>query len=222
MRKRLFAAALLVTLTLPLQCGAESRCEQVLRDLGERYGGLPGLSLEYRREVLRGASSTAGEETIQDIAEGRLYFKPPHFIKLHQIRPVEEHLITEGKNVWWYIPDKNKVERYPASFFGKQLSLLSEILRGFSESSESFRCDALTQEAGTVLILKPDPPWKDVEHIMIEVNHLHTIRSISIRNHLGSTTRFVFDEMQVIDAFDEDFFRFSPPEGVRIEDQGHH
>ncbi len=222
MKKRLFAAAVLFALTLPLQCGAESRCEQVLRDLGEIYGGLPGLSLEYRREVLSGASSTVGEEPVQDVAEGQLYFKPPHFIKFHQLRPMEEHLITDGKNVWWYIPDKNKVERYPASFFGKQLSFLSEILQGFSKGSESFRCDASTQEAGTVLILKPDPPWKDVEHIMIEVNHQHAIRSISIRNHLGSTTRFVFDEMQVIDAFDEDFFKFSPPEGVRIEDQGHH
>jgi chaperone LolA len=222
MKKRLFATALVVALALPLQCNAESLCEQVLRELAERYGGLPGMSLKYCREVIGGASSTDGGETIQDIAEGRLYFKPPHFIKLHQLRPMEEHLITEGKNVWWYIPDKNKVERYPASFFGKQLSLLSEILQGFPEGSESFRCDASTQGAGTVLILKPDPPWKDVEHIMIKVNHQHAIRSISIRNHLGSTTRFVFDEMQVIEAFDEDFFKFSPPEGVRIEDQGHH
>lgn len=221
MKKRLFfGAAILVFLTFPLQCHAVSSCEQALRDLGKHYGDLPGLSLEYRREVISGASSTSGGGTIQDIAEGRLYFKPPHFIKLHQLRPGEEHLITEGKNVWWYIPDKKKLERYPASFFGKQLSLLSELLQGFSEGSESFRCDAASGECGTVLILKPDPPWKDVEHIMIELNNLNAIRSISIRNHLGSTTRFVFGEMQVIEAFDEDFFK--PPDGVRIEDQGHH
>jgi outer membrane lipoprotein-sorting protein len=222
MKKRFFATALVIILSLPLQCRAASICEQVLQDLGKRYGGLPGLSLEYRREVISGGSSTDGDKTIQDVAVGRLYFKPPHFIKLLQLQPREEHLITEGKNVWWHIPDKNKIERYPVSFFGRQLKLLSEILQGFPEGSESFHCDASPRESGTVLILKPDPPWKDVDHLMIEVSPLHAIRSINIRSHLGSTTRFVFDDMQVIETYDEDFFEFTPPEGVRIEDQGQH
>jgi chaperone LolA len=222
MKKRFIAIALVVLLTLPFQCNAASTCEQVLRELGERYGGLPGLSMEYRREVITAGSSTGGGKTVQDIAEGRLYFKPPHYIKLVQVTPMEEQLITEGRNVWWYIPEKNKTERYPASFFGKQLDLLSEILQGFPEGSESFRCEASQRESGTLLTLKPDPPWKDVQHIMIELNPQQAIRSISIRNHLGSATRFVFSEMQVIEAFDEAFFEFSPPEGVRIEDQGHH
>jgi len=222
MKKRFCAVAVWALLCLPFQCGAASTCEQVLRDMGERYGGLPGLSLEYRREVISGGSSTAGGKTVQDVAEGHLYFKPPHFIKLVQLKPLEEQLITEGKNVWWYIPEKNKVERYPASFFESQLGLLAEILQGFSEGSENFRCDASPYESGTMLLLKPDPPWKEVQHIMLEVNRQHAIKSISIRNHLGSATRFVFNEMQVIASFDEGFFEFSPPDGVRIEDQGQH
>ncbi|HDR15850.1 MAG TPA: outer membrane lipoprotein carrier protein LolA [Desulfobacteraceae bacterium] len=224
MKRPLFAAAFwcMLSISIPLNCDAVSSCERVLQDMGERYGGLPGLSVEYRREVITGASSAAGGRTIEDIAEGRLYFKPPHFIKLLQLEPVEEHLITDGRNVWWYIPDKGKVERYPSSFFGKQLELLSEILQGFPEGSKSFECSAAPHEPGTILTLKPDPPWKEVEHITIHVDPLHKIQRISIRNHLGSTTRFVFGEVEIMQSFDEEFFKFSPPEGVRIEDQGHH
>jgi outer membrane lipoprotein carrier protein len=222
MKKVLFATAVIFVLSVPIQCMAIKSCESVLRNLSERYGTLPGLSLEYRREVISGSSSGAGEKTIKDIAEGRLYFKPPHFIKLLQLTPREELLITEGKNVWWHIPDKEKVEVYSASFFGKQLNLLSNILQGFSEGYESFDCDASFVEAGTLLTLRPDPPWKDVDHITIEVERPDTIRSISIRNHMGNTTRFVFENMKIVDSFDENFFEFSDPDSVRIEEQGQH
>lgn len=223
MRKIIFAVAVsLLALSIMSPSPAAGRCDRVLQDLRDRYGHLPGMSMGYTRHVITRALSMTGEKVTGDFAEGRLYVKPPDSLKLIQLRPVEEHLITEGRNVWWYIPDKERVDRYPASFFGKQLSLLNEIFQGFSEGARSFACRVEVRNEDTVLVLEPDPPWKDIDHITVTIDDDGAISSIGIRNHLGNITTFTLGPITVVDSFDRGYFTFSPPEGIRLQDRGNH
>lgn len=221
---KIIASALLISL-LTLGPAAQPHagdCEQALQNLKDLYGDLPGISMDYHRHVITRSLSMTGEKVIGDFAEGRLYFKPPHFMKLVQMRPVEEHLITEGRNVWWYVPEKARVERYPASFFGKQLSLLSEVFQGFPEGSRSFACRIEIVGGSTVVVLNPDPPWKDIDHVAVTLGSEDSISTIDIRNNLGNVTRFTLGPFTVEESFARDFFTYSPPEGIRMEDMGHH
>ncbi len=221
--KAIFATVVSVALLFAsIPSPAAEVCERVLDDISEIYGTLPGMSMDYNREVVTRALSPTGEKITGDFAEGRIYFKPPHFIKMIQHEPAEEQLITEGRNVWWYIPDKERVERYPASFFGKQLSLLGDIFQGFPDGHGSFECRASELNGDTVLVLKPDPPWKDVDHVAVTVDRYGSIGGIGIRNHLGNVTRFTFGPITVEDSLDEDFFTFRMPDDMWFHEHFHY
>ena len=194
----------------------------IIEGVHEKYRDLPGLRIEYNREVITRSMSMLGAQAKGDLATGHIYFRPPHFLRLEQETPKHETLITNGETLWWYIPHKKSAYKYPSEQFGKELSLLSDIFRGFTELEERFRVEIVDQnDEGEYLIqLKPDPPWQEIDRIRITVTPSHDIRVLEMYNPLGSLTRFLLKELEVRDSFEEDFFRFVPPEGVQLIEEG--
>ena len=81
-----------------------------------------------------------------------------------------------------------------------------EITLGSHPDTNSFR-----------LILKPDPPWTDIEYLEVMIlRNDYTIKQVEIYNMVGGLTRFVFSGLQEKDRFEEAFFSFSPPQGTKL------
>ena len=191
----------------------------ILEGLRKRYGDLPGLVVPYEREILTRSMALLGEQTASDRASGKIYFRPPHFLKVEQERPAEEDLISDGNTLWWYIPGKKQVYEYPSQKAGKELKVLGDVLQGLRGVEESFVVMLGGRDgAGNLqLELTPNPPWPEIDHITLYVDQEdNRILKVEIYNLLGGLTRFKLGDLVVKRQFDPGFFSFVPPEGVRV------
>ncbi len=191
----------------------------VIGGIRARYGNAQGLAATYTREAISKTMAMLGETERHDVARGRLYFKPPHFLRLEQASPQEELLLTDGQTLWWYLPLEKEVYQYPTEQLGQELRLLSDILRGLKDTGASFQITLKVRpETNTYhLILKPEPPWQEIDHLeVIVLKGEFAIEQVDIYNNIGGLTRFLLTDWEERDRFGEEFFSFSPPPGVKV------
>lgn len=165
-----------------------------------------------------------GEQMKTDLATGRIHFRPPYSLRIQQETPKTEAVITDGDTLWWYIPQKKQVYRYPSDRAGRELRLLGEIFQGLRQVSESFVVvqSGLGTKGEYQLKLIPNPPWLQIDHIkLLVVRGDFYIRVVEIHNYIGSITRFTLGDLSVQERFEEGFFKFIIPDGVNvIEEEG--
>ena len=65
-----------------------------------------------------------------DMASGQIHFRSPKFLRVQQDTPKPEAIISDGNTLWWYLPHKNQVYRYPSHQLGKEIQLLNDIFQG--------------------------------------------------------------------------------------------
>jgi outer membrane lipoprotein carrier protein len=190
----------------------------VLEGIRNKHNHLPGLTVKYTREVITRSMSMLGNQVRGDMAAGRIYFRPPYFLRLEQKTPQAETIIADGETLWWYIPEKKQAHQYPFLKFGKELKLLSDIFRGLVRVEENFQVAMLMQEGqGEYKIeLRPDPPWQEIDRIVLTVTEGYDIDQVDIHNQLGSITRFRLEGLAERGQFDKEFFHFTAPEGVKL------
>jgi outer membrane lipoprotein carrier protein len=194
----------------------------IIDGMRSRYGSAAGITADYTREAISKTMALLPTADRLDIAQGRLYFKPPYSLRLEQASPQEEVLVTDGQSLWWYVPLKKEVYRYSALEFGRELRLLSDILMGLKDAEANFEITLGSQPDTNAfsLILKPDPPWTDIDHLEVVILRSdYTIKQVEIYNMAGGLTRFIFSGMQEKDRFEDAFFSFSPPQGTKIIEQ---
>ena len=201
---------------------AGDEVSRIIDGMRNRYGNAAGITADYTREAISKTMALLGTADRHDIAQGKLYFRPPYSLRLEQASPQKELLVTDGQSLWWYVPHKKEAYRYPALEFGRELRLLSDILMGLRDAGANFEI-TLGSHPDTNsfrLILKPDPPWTDIDHLEVVIQRDdYAIKQVEIYNMVGGLTRFVFSDMQEKDRFEEAFFSFSPPHGTKIIDQ---
>jgi outer membrane lipoprotein-sorting protein len=198
---------------------AEDPLARILAGVREKYRDIPGFSVPYEREIITRSMALLGDDLKSDLATGRLYFKPPHYLKVQQESPRNEEVITDGDTIWWYIPQQKQVYRYPSDQLGQELGVLSDIFQGLKEVEEGFHVTlrGRDERGFQQLELHPDPPWSQVDHIKISVAEGdYIIRVVEIHNYVGGVTRFILAKRMLQQTFDEDFFKFVVPEGVRV------
>lgn len=218
--RRVLCASIFIMLVL---CGrfsaAETRLSDILDGILERYGKIPGLEVSYERQIITGSMALLGEQITADKAAGRIFFRPKDFLKVSQERPETEIVTTDGESLWWFIPKKKVVYKYPSDRLGRELKLLSDIFHGLKEVGENF--DVVQSELGDEedyqLQLFPNPPWEEIEHINLSVSRENfDILAFETYSYIGGVTRFVLGTPVVNGQLSEDFFRFSPPAGVEL------
>lgn len=218
-----FKAFIFILLLLPgnIALGSESLYD-ILGGIRSKYSNLPGLTITYSREVITRTMAMLGTRMKGDPATGRMHFKAPYFLRLEQETPDSETIIANENKLWWYIPRKKQAHEYSSREFGKELRLLSDIFRGLTRVEDNFQVLLLDhgEQTGYQIELRPDPPWQEVDHIILTVASGYEIRGVDIYNQLGGITRFKLDSFTVKEKFEKDFFRFVIPEGVRLMKEG--
>jgi outer membrane lipoprotein-sorting protein len=197
----------------------DDQAAAIIDGIRTRYGNDQGLSALYTREAVSKTMATLGITERRDIAEGRLYFKPPCSLRLEQKSPQEELLLTNGETLWWYIPEKQEAYKYPADSFGKELRLLGDVLQGLKDARTNFAISYTESLEGATyrLMLRPEPPWKDIDHLELIIGKDDfVIKQLDIVNTIGGLTRFMFSDMKEGLPSQEDLFSISIPPGTRL------
>jgi outer membrane lipoprotein carrier protein len=209
---------LLLVYILPVNAYPDVDSSKIIKGLREKYGNAEGWSAEYTREAISKTMAMLGEADRHDVAAGSLYFESPHFLRLEQDSPQKELLVTDGHTVWWYIPVKKEVYKYPAAKFGRELSLLSDILKGmeYSEKELQIAVKETPQTGNHHIILKRNPPWQDIDHLeMVLSEENFAIERLDIYNSIGGLTRFILSDWKKVRSNPESF-NFPPPPGVKV------
>ena len=204
------------------QAFAGNDLSKTLEGIRGKYGHLPGLTIGYTREVITRSMSMLGDKIKGDLAKGMIYFRPPYSMRLEQETPQRETIITDGEILWWYVPQKKSAYKYLFKEFGKELRLLSDIFRGLARVEENFK---VTMGSGNdqgkcQIELRPEPPWQEVDSIILTVTKEYDISVVSIHNQLGGITKFTLDSLRSKKKFDKGFFHFVVPEGVKLVKEG--
>jgi outer membrane lipoprotein-sorting protein len=200
-------------------CYGGDQITKILEGIRKNYGTLSGLTLRYEREIITKSMAMMGDAVKSDPAAGQLHYMPPYFLKVEQKVPNHEILTTDGKTLWWYIPQKNQVHRYPTERLGPELRLLSDVFQGLKGVEEGFVVSLREEgeEKPLRIELTPSPPWPDITQIDLHVNVPdYTLEKVEIYNIMGGLTRFRLDSAIKQESFKEDFFRLEIPEGARI------
>jgi outer membrane lipoprotein-sorting protein len=221
-RRALILFHVLILLLVGSMARASGEVSNVMEGINRRYGHLKGLSLTYTREVVTRSMSMLGNQARGDLASGKIHFKPPYSLRLEQEKPQSEIVVTNGDTLWWYIPQKKRVYRYPSNKFGRELKLLSDIFSGLAKVEERFRVrlSAPNEGGGYQLELFPHPPWEEIDHIVLTLANGYDIRVVEIYNQLGSITRFTLSDLLVQEKFEKGFFQFFLPEDVQLVEEG--
>ena len=224
---KVFRAAIILSLwltLLPPMALADEQLADILEGIRNNYGELSGLTVSYKREVITKTMAMLGEEVKGDLATGKIYFKPPNFLRLEQLTPEQEFVIFNEKTLWWYIPRKKRAHKYPALEFGREQRVLSDIFCGLIQVEERFQVTMHEpNELGENQIeLIPNPAWQNIDRIIITVTKDYDIRIVGIHYQLGPITIFTLNDVTEKKMFDDNFFSFKVPEGVvLVEEKGY-
>jgi len=200
---------------------AGNELSDIFDGIQNKYGHLPGLSITYSREVITQSMSMLGSQIKGDMATGKIYFKPSRYMRLEQEKPRSETIIYNGDTLWWFLPDKKCVYKYPAKKFGQELKFLSNVFGGLGKVGDGFKISIIDQkDTGEFLIkLRPDPSWENIDYMVLTLTGDNDIQGVDIHNQLGGITRFKFKKLIPKKSFDKDFFQFVVPKGVQLVEQ---
>jgi len=204
---------------LGLACGwllapglaAAQDVHKLARAVDEHYNHLRTLQADFA-EIYRGAGMDRQES-------GTLLLKKPRKMRWEYRSPKEKLFVSDGKDVWFYLPaerqlrktDLKKLDdlRSPLAFLLGKAKLESE-LQGLSRVVDQ----APLGTGNTLLRGVPQAMADRVSEVQLEVTTLNQIVRIILVEADGGTTEFRFANLKEnLDLADERF-RFTAPPGV--------
>jgi outer membrane lipoprotein carrier protein len=184
---------------------------QLAHAVDEHYNHLRGLQADFT-EIYRGA----GAERVES---GTLWLKKPRKMRWEYRSPKEKLFISDGKMVWFYLPEERQARktelkrledlRSPLAFLlGK--SKLENELRGLSKV-----VDQAPMGAGNTLLRGvPQALAERVSEVQLEITPSNQIVRILLMEADGATTEFRFAGLKENVSLSDGRFEFTPPPGV--------
>ena len=200
----------LVGLALALPSPAQN-IHQLARAVDEHYNHLRSLQADFT-EIYRGD----GAERVES---GTLWLKKPRKMRWEYRSPKEKLFISDGKQVWFYLPaerqarktELKKLEdlRSPLAFLLGKTKLENE-LRGLSKVVDQ----APAETGNTLLRGVPQAMSERVSEVQLEITPSDQIVRIMITEVDGATTEFRFASLKENQSLGDGRFEFTPPPGV--------
>jgi outer membrane lipoprotein carrier protein len=203
-----FAWAAVLAFALPTHA---QDIHQLARTVDEHYNHLRSLQADFT-EIYRGG----GAERVES---GTLWLKKPRKMRWEYRSPKEKLFVSDGKQVWFYLPaerqarktELKKLEdlRSPLAFLLGKTKLENE-LRGLSKV-----VDQAPRGAGNTLLRGVPQAMADrVNEVQLEITPSDQIVRILMTEADGATTEFQFAGLKENLNLSDGRFEFTPPPGV--------
>ena len=197
---------------------AETQVSQILEKVVENHKRfITGMTVPYQREILTKSMAILEDDVGFDKASGVFFFKGPDFLKVQQDIPRKEFVISNGKMIWWYIPDEKTAYRYDN--MNKEISILSMIFMGLKNPEDTFDITLSKSEDAKeeILTLSPNESLEEIDYINVTVSEKdYSITRIEIVDIAGTLTRFKLGIFEQKNDMADSFFDFEVPEGVKV------
>ena len=220
----IIAVAMIFTLGI-VTATAEEEPEKILSTIQDYYATVKTLKAHYTRTTTTPAMEGVFQTSAQHVATGILQFKKPAKLILNQDAPRPETLITNGKTVWWYIPEENLVHRYAKVDVYGELQPLLDFLNGLGSLEGKFSVK-----------ITPGGQAPNLNH-RLDLTRLENdgggpaeitvwcapdtllLKGFKLTSLTGETTVFNFNSVDVNTDLSDETFNFQIPPGADVVDE---
>lgn len=203
---------LLVLLVVSASFSDQTSVSQIASRVDRRYNHLTTLKAQFQ-ENYNGAGLARNES-------GEMWLQKPGKMRWQYEQPTAKLFLVDGKNAFFYVPSERQARRMPAKRLDDFRSPIRYLL-GHTKLQQEFSKLAISsespKEAGNVVLEGIPKGMEDrVQRVLLEITSSNQITRIFIEELDGSTTEFIFRDLQENVAVKPDLFRFTPPAGVEI------
>jgi len=186
------------------------------RAVDDHYNHLRSLESDFT-EIYRG-------EGAERVESGTLWLKKPRKMRWEYRSPKEKLFISDGQEVWFYLPAERQLRkttfrklddlRSPLAFLLGKTKLENE-LRGLSKAADQSPLDP-----GNILLrgipqsVVPQSVAGEVSEVQLEITPSDQIVRIVLMEADGATTEFRFAGWKENLKLSDSRFQFTPPPGV--------
>lgn len=190
----------------------DSAVSRIAARVDLRYNNLRTLKTDFQ-EIYNGAGLARSES-------GELLLQKPGKMRWQYEQPTPKLFVVDGKSAFFYVPSERQARRMPAKKLDDFRSPIRYLL-GHSKLQKEFTKLAISSEApkqpgNVVLEGIPKGMEERVQQVLLEITPSNQISRIYIEELDGSTTEFIFRNIQENVSIKPDLFRFVPPKGVEV------
>ncbi|MFP3014449.1 MAG: outer membrane lipoprotein chaperone LolA [Arsenophonus sp.] len=146
-------------------------------------------------------------------AEGQLWIKRPNLFNWHIVSPDENWLISDGTNFWFYNPI---VDQVTVTLLNDTTNDIPFILITRNDNKDWKRYKISQNNDNFLLTSKENNENK--KYFSITITTDGTIKQFSVMEQDGLISLYEL-KVQQNSKFDDDKFKFVPPQGTTIDDQ---
>jgi outer membrane lipoprotein carrier protein len=201
---------LLIGLLAVCALSADTRLDSLLKGVEARYNKARTLQVLFTEQYTPPGKARRTES-------GILMLRKPGKMRWAYSQPAGKLFVSDGKLLWLYTPDENRVERMkfqesddmraPLAFLLGKLNFDKEFrnLQGKPEGSDT----RITAEPKTESL-----PYSAVEFLVGADSHIKEVR---VTGFDKSVLHFTFDQERLNPALDAKLFKFEPPKGAQVQ-----
>ncbi|MGA9813856.1 MAG: outer membrane lipoprotein chaperone LolA [Terriglobales bacterium] len=209
--------ALLLTLSPALAANSTADVHALAQAVDNHYNHLRTLQAEFV-ESYRGAGIERSES-------GSLWLKKPGKMRWEYRSPKEKLFLSDGKDAWFYVPGERQVRRTPVKKLDDLRSPLALLLGKTRLEKELDALSVATDvppvtPGNTVLRGVPKAIADRINEVLLEITPDYRIARIQFQEADESVTEYLFKQQRENGEIADQRFRFTPPPGVEIVDEG--
>ena len=151
--------------------------------------------------------------------KGTVKIKKPGKMKWVYGAPDTQILISDGKNLWLYVPEEEQATKVPVeSIYSSNTPAL--FLAGKGKLTRSFNVESVSQENQNILVtLVPKNEDQGLARLILHADKKnYQITGSTVYDKLGNKTEIRFSQIRINREIPEEQFQLKTPPGVEILD----
>ena len=209
----LVKALAFIGLTAVLATAGDSPTARLLKAVENRYNRAQTLQVKFA-ETYSGLGQGARTEA------GILYLRKPGRMRWEYTQPAGKLFISDGKDVYLYLPGEHRVEKMPLKATEDMRAPLAFLL-GKLNFEREFQ-NIQTRPEGDGSLVTADPKSESLPYSKVEflVSSTFTIRKLHIVGQDQSILDFIFYDEKLNPALANTKFQFHSPPGAEVMETG--
>ena len=200
-------------LALPGTLFSETSEQQALDAIQRQYEKVSTFEADFtQRSYVKMMNQTQS-------VKGTVKIKKPGKMKWVYGAPDTQILISDGKNLWLYVPEEEQATKVPVeSIYSSNTPAL--FLAGKGKLTRSFNVESVSQENQNILVtLVPKNEDQGLARLILHADKKnYQITGLTVYDKLGNKTEIRFSRIRINREIPEEQFQLKTPPGVEILD----
>ncbi|KXS56552.1 MAG: hypothetical protein AMR96_01960 [Candidatus Adiutrix intracellularis] len=197
--------------------------ERVLQGLSGRYCRLNAFTAAYRRVASTPAMEQVFKSSSHQVATGIIYWARPDRLKLEQVSPQPELIVTDGSIVWWHLLGEHLVYRYRNVDVANELKPLLVFLSGLDSLSRDFSAIVApldsTRPNQHGLYLNPKVADESRGQLTLWCDETFALTGFRLASVTGETSDFFLTSLKENPSLKPATFTFQVPDATEVIDE---